>query len=94
MSEPVLVWVRSLGEACRVSIDTLNGAALVLDRLNQTGALDGLTSVDLRLELKGAMPSDSKCSFSVPGSPERTLSSLEKVLGAADGVKLMNEPGR
>lgn len=94
MSEPVRVWVRSLGEACRVSIDSLSGAALVLDRLNHTGAMDGLTSIDLRLELEGERPSNSKCSFSILGSPERTLASLEKVLAAAEGVKLMNEPGR
>lgn len=94
MSDSVHVWVRSLGNACRVSVDSLSGAALVLDRLNQTTALEGLTAIDLRLELRGDLPSTSKCSFPIQGSPDRTLASLETALGGADGIKLMVEPGR
>lgn len=87
MSDPVHVWVRSLGSACRVSVDSVVGAALVLDRLNQTGAMDGLTAIDLRVQLTGDLPSASKCNFSIQGAAERTLASLEKALGGAEGVR-------
>lgn len=95
MADPTRVWVRSLGNSCRVSVDNLGAVALVLDGLSQTEALKGLESVDLAVELKGdSVPSASRCTFVVPGSAERTLAALERALRQVSGVELMLEPGR
>ena len=56
------VWVRSLGENCRVGVDDLASAGLVLNALSQTDVLKGLTSVTLSVELKSdQMPGASRC---------------------------------
>ncbi|QDV20876.1 hypothetical protein Pan153_55550 [Gimesia panareensis] len=87
------VWVRALSDSCRVSVDNIGNAALVLDSLSQIEALKGLTSVTLIVELKDdLMPSASKCSFIVPGSSNRTLQTLENALRQMPNVELMLEP--
>jgi hypothetical protein len=92
--DPVRVWVRTLGNGCRLSVDNLSGISFVLDRLSKTEALEGLDSIDMTVELKKDLPSASRCTFLIPGSPERTLASLEIALSEASGVELMMEPGR
>lgn len=95
MTSPVHVWVRSLGNSCRVSADNLADMAVVLDRLSRTEALKGLTTVSLTLELNDDLaPSASRCTIQIPGSPERTLATLETGLADAADLELMLEPGR
>jgi hypothetical protein len=79
------VWVRSLGNACRVRVEGADNAQRLVDRLAQTPALAGLQFVDVQ-------PNGSTCTFQVPASVERTLATLEHELGSMSGVQLMLEP--
>jgi hypothetical protein len=79
------VWVRSLGNACRVRVEGTGNAQWLVDRLAQTPALAGLEFVDVK-------PDGTTCTFRVPNSAERTLASLEQELAHIPGVQLMLEP--
>lgn len=79
------VWVRSLGNACRVRVEGVHNAEWLVDRLARTSALEGLDSVDLQ-------PHGSICTFEIPNSIARTLASLETELAQMPGVELMLEP--
>jgi hypothetical protein len=79
------VWVRSLGSACRVRVEGADSAQSPVDRLAQTPALAGLQFVDVQ-------SSGSTCTFEIPGSPERTLATLEHELASMPDVQLMLEP--
>jgi hypothetical protein len=79
------VWVRALGNACRVRVESADNAQWLVDRLAQTPALAGLNFVDVQ-------PGGKSCSFQVSNSVERTLQSLESELAQIPGVQLMLEP--
>lgn len=79
------VWVRSLGNACRVRVEGSDNARWLVDRLSQTPALAGLEFVDVE-------PCGTTCTIRVPNSAERTLATLEKELADIPGVELMLEP--
>ena len=79
------VWVRSLGNACRIRVEAADDATWLLDRLAQTPALAGLNSVDVQ-------PCGTARTFRVPISAERTLATLEVELASIAGVELMLEP--
>lgn len=95
MADTVRVWVRSLGNSCRVSVDNLSGVALVLDRLSHTDVLKGVKSVSLTVELKDSQqPSESNCTIELGDKAEHTLAALEIALSDAPDVELMLAPGR
>lgn len=79
------VWVRSLGQNCRIRVESVQNALWLLDRLTQLHALVGLDGIDIT-------PTESGCKFQIPSSTERTLGTLEAALRRIPGVRLMLEP--
>jgi hypothetical protein len=75
------VWVRSLGNACRVRVEGTENARWLVNRLAETPALAGLEFVDVE-------GSGTTCTFRVPNSAERTLATMEKELADIPGVVL------
>jgi hypothetical protein len=79
------VWIRPLGDACRVRVDGLRNAEWLLTRLSRS------------FVFKSAAPRDddtatSCSSFQVPYNSQVSRSTLEKLLAAIPEVRLMLEP--
>lgn len=83
--QAIRVWVRPLGEVCRVRVDGVENTRWLMGRLS--GAVDALGSDSLR---KGA--DSGLCSFEVPCTPQFTASRLEEVLSAMPEVQVMTSP--
>lgn len=81
----IRVWVRSLGQSCRVRMDTIEHARWVLERLKEKKALEGLLQVDIQITEAG-------CSFEIPNATQRTLATLESALEEIPEVDLMLSP--
>jgi hypothetical protein len=84
-NSPVRVWVRSLGNSCRVRVDSVEDARWILDRLKAENALTGLEQ--LKIE-----STNSGFQFQIPNATRRTLATLENALGRISGVELMLSP--
>lgn len=85
LAETVRVWVRSLGNACRVRVEGRDNTQWLVNYLSNTPALVGLKFVDIQ-------PHGATCTFEIPNSTDRTLTTLETVLARVPGVKLMLQP--
>jgi hypothetical protein len=85
MQSPVRVWVRSLGQSCRLRVENVEQAHWVLARLEEKSALEGLSQIDIR-------PTEAGCLFEIPNASLRTLASLEVALGEIPEVELMLSP--
>ena len=79
------VWLRPLGDFCRVRVDGIENAKWLLDRLSQS-------LVFKTFEPFGELKGSSVCSFTVPYNPPLSRSKFEKMLVAIPEVKLMREP--
>jgi len=79
------VWIRPLGEGCRVKVDGLQNARWLLNRLSQSFVFESSESI--------IDDQASSCStFRVPYSPRNPRSKFEKLLAAIPEVKLMLDP--
>ena len=81
----VRVWVRALGDRCRVRVESMETAHWLLQCLTEKSALAGLESVEIRRTTSG-------CLFELPNSTQRTLATLERALGEIPEVELMLSP--
>lgn len=84
-SSPIRVWVRSLGNSCRVRLENSENARWLLAQLQERNALVGLNQVEIH-------STESGCRFQIPNATQRTLASLETALGQIPGVQLMVSP--
>lgn len=84
-NSPIRVWVRSLGNSCRVRLESVEDARWILARLQERNALVGLSQMEIHA-------TESGCRFQIPNATERTLATLETALGEIPGVELMLSP--
>lgn len=82
---PVRVWVRALGQSCRVRLEGVEQAQWVLAQLEKKKALEGVVEVEIRTTANG-------CLFEVPNASKGALATLEAALGAIPEVELMLSP--
>lgn len=79
------VWLRPLGESCRVRVDGFENARWLLNRLSQSFAFAPRRPF--------AEPEEtSVCSFDVPYSPTLSRSIFQKFLAAIPEIRLMTGP--
>jgi hypothetical protein len=79
------VWIRPLGDDCRVRVDGMQNARWLLDRLSQWFVFKGSESIH--------DDEASSCStFRVPYSSQLSRPRFEKLLTAIPEVKLMSDP--
>jgi hypothetical protein len=79
------VWIRPLGDDCRVRVDGIENARWLLSRLSQSFVFKGSESI--------IDDEASSCSiFRVPYSSQSPRARFEKVLAAIPEVKLMLDP--
>lgn len=81
----IRVWVRSLGQSCRVRMESVEQARWVLERLEQKKALQGLREVEIHATEGG-------CQFEIPNASRGALATLESALGEIPEVDLMLSP--
>lgn len=84
-ANPVRVWLRPLGQVCRIRVESVENAFWVLERLVEANRLVGLEGVQLN-------STKSDCTFEIPISSERTRLTLETALAQIAGLQLMLEP--
>ena len=79
------VWIRPLGDDCRVRVDGMQNARWLLNRLSQSFVFKSSEAI--------VDDEASSCStFRVPYSSKSPRSRFEKLLAAIPEVKLMLEP--
>lgn len=81
----IRVWVRSLGQSCRIRVQSEEEARWLLEQLDRKKALDGLSDVKI-------YTTDSGCLFEIPTATQRTLATLETALEEIPEVDLMLSP--
>jgi hypothetical protein len=81
----VRVWVRALGQSCRVRLESAEQAEWVLAQLEKKKALEGVVKVEIQAAAMG-------CLFEIPNASKRTLATLEAALGEIPEVELMLSP--
>ena len=85
LTNPVRVWLRPLGQGCRIRVESVENAFWLLERLIETNRLVGLQQVQLNT-------SESECTFEIPTSSQRTRLTLENAMAGISGLRLMLEP--
>lgn len=85
VADTIRVWVRSLGNSCRIRVEGLENTKSLVERLAQSPLMAGLESVDIE-------PHGSTATFHLPHSARWTLADLETEIAQIPGVRLMNEP--
>jgi hypothetical protein len=79
------VWLRPLGESCRVRVEGVENARWLIARLSQ--------SRDLKISATfGAIEDTSDCSFEVPCNAALPRTRFERFLAAIPEVILMTQP--
>ena len=81
----IQVWVRSLGNACRVRVDKEENLGWLVEQLSHDPEYAKLKELDL--DTVG-----ERCMFQISFSPTGSLAHLEKALTNIPGVQLMTEP--
>jgi hypothetical protein len=82
----IRVWVRSLGNACRVRVDKEENLHWLVERLSRHPEFAQLKQLDLN-------KAREKCLFHISNySESRPLAHLEETLSQIPGVHLMTEP--
>jgi hypothetical protein len=81
----IRVWVRSLGNSCRIRVESMENARWLLEHLAENHALPGLTQVEIQ-------PTEDGCLFQISNTSQRTLATLEHSLRQIPEVELMLSP--
>lgn len=81
----VRVWVRTLGNSCRVRLESQEHGQWLLDRLKERNALECLGPVEIHATETG-------CRLLISNSDRKTLETLETALREISGVELMLSP--
>jgi hypothetical protein len=85
MNKPFRVWIRPLGDACRVRVDGTENAMWLLGRLGQSVVFKNCEPIE---DEEG-----SACStFEVPYTPQMSRSTFEEMLADIPQLELMLEP--
>ncbi len=84
-TSPIRVWVRTLGNSCRIRLESQDHAQWLLAQLRERNALIGSDDVQIH-------PTDSGCRIQIPNAAERTLTTLETALREIPDVELMLSP--
>ncbi len=79
------VWVRALGDACRVRVDGVENARWLLGRLSKSFVFKSCEPI-------GEERDSSFCTFRVPYNSRLSRSTFEKLLNAIPELVLMPEP--
>ena len=82
---PFHVWLRPVGDFCRVRVDGIENARWLLGRLSQS-------FVFKTFEPFGEKMGSSVCSFQIPYNPPLSRFKFERMLAAIPEVRLMLEP--
>jgi len=82
--KPFRVWLRPLGDFCRVRVDSQENARWLLVQLSES------------FEFKTSEPfvedgNSTLCTFQVPYDPPLSRSGFQRILAAIPEVRLMNE---
>lgn len=81
----VHVWLRPLGDHCRVRVDGVENAKWLLDGLSQS-------FVFKTFEPFGEVAGTSFCTFRIPYNPPLSHSKFHRLLAGISGVRIMTEP--
>ena len=84
-ANPIRVWLRPLGQGCRIRVETVENAFWLLGRLTETNRLVGLEHIQLST-------TESECTFEIPTSSQRTRLTLESAMAQIPGLLLLLEP--
>ena len=79
------VWVRRLGDACRVRVDSMENAKWLLGRLSNSFVFK--TSEPMNEDI-----GSSCCTFCVAYNSQMSHRTFEILLAAIPGVQLMSDP--
>ena len=79
------VWIRPLGDFCRVRVDGIENRRWLLDRLSQSFVFRTFEPLE---DVAGS----TQCTFQVPYNPPLSRAGFQKLLTAIPQVQLMNEP--
>jgi len=82
---PFHVWLRPVGDFCRVRVDGIENARWLLGRLSQS-------FVFKTFEPFGETMGSSVCSFQIPYNPPLSSTKFKRLLAAIPEVRLMSEP--
>ena len=81
----IRVWVRSLGNACRIRVEKEEYLRWLVERLSCNPLYAGLKTLDLG-------KAREKCLLQISNSESGSLLRLEEALSQIPGVQLMTEP--
>jgi hypothetical protein len=79
------VWLRPLGDFCRVRVDSIENARWLLGRLSQSFVFK---TFEPFVETVGS----SVCSFQVPYNPPLSRSKFERLLAAIPELRVSSDP--
>jgi hypothetical protein len=79
------VWLRPVGDFCRVRVDGIENARWLLSRLSQSFVFK---TFEPFVETMGS----SICSFQIPYNPPLSRFKFERLLVAIPEIRLMSEP--
>jgi hypothetical protein len=82
---PFHVWLRPVGDFCRVRVDGIENARWLLGRLSQSFVFK---TFEPFVETMGS----SVCSFQIPYNPPLSRTKFVRLLAAIPEVRLMSEP--
>ncbi|MBW3542648.1 MAG: hypothetical protein KY476_20485 [Planctomycetes bacterium] len=81
------VWLRPLGDFCRVRVNDIGEARWLLDRLSQSFVFKTFEPME---SVNGSLA----CTFQVPYNPPLSRRAFERILGGIPEVRLMLDPDR
>ena len=83
--KPFRVWLRPLGDFCRVRVDGLENTRWLLVCLSQSFVFKTFEPI-------GEVRDSSFCTFQVPYNPPLSRATFDKLLAAIPEVQLVREP--
>lgn len=82
--EKIRVWLRPLGDNCRVRVDGIDNVPFVLDHLRLAFEFDSIHTVEL--------PGSSHCTFLIRSQPPLAPERVTTLLADIPEIELMLEP--
>ncbi len=79
------VWIRPLGDYCRVKVDGIENARWLLQQLSQSFIFQTFDGINQRY-------GSPQCIFKIPYNPPLSHLKFEKILRAMPEITLMSEP--
>jgi hypothetical protein len=82
---PFRVWLRPLGENCRVRVDGIGNARWLLTQLEKVPAIRAIGQLDVEIDAP-------RCTFAIPYHASLSPATFQRALAAIPEVRLMLEP--